>query len=42
MPAIVLGEYDEWRATGFLHNGGLTLVTGIILSEKSAHIIDIL
>ena len=41
MPA--LGECDEWRATGFFRiNGGLTLVTDVILSEKSAHTIDIL
>ena len=38
-----LGECDEWRATGFSGiNGGVTSITGVILSEKSAHIIDIL
>ena len=37
----VLGECDAGNRF-FRINGGLTLVTGVILSEKSAHIIDIL
>ena len=37
MPA--LSEYDEWWATGF--SVLMELVTGVILSVKSGHIIDI-
>ena len=37
---VALGECDKWRF--FRSNGGLTLVTDVLLSEKSTHIIDIL